>query len=560
MTAFVKNWIAENFILFSLVALIVISAIGYPSYLYFSRDLPDETHLVERITLENEVRFSGSVEPAEEVRLGFELQGTLRDLPISVGDYAQRGGLLATLKDADAKSDLAQAQAIASAEIASLEALVKGTRDEEIQVKIEKVASYTQTLSDALQALSDQYIDAYTVAENAIRNSTDQLYDNPRLNPQLKFDAVDYKLANGIEQKRIELESLLSRWSENSDRLRNKMTTSFEGSTGGYHRTFIDLLSTFTRGEGVAAVASTIAPTSIDYDAYSLLTRNNLREIKTYLESLSLLVNSLSENASLTQTQIDTWREAVAGARTSVVAELSALSVAEEKRNIALSNINLAEEELILAKAGTTPEKIREQEARVNAQRALVEKYENIVAKHTLRSPIDGTVTSIDISKGELVSAFTPIITIASASSFEIEADVSELDIVGLRRGMDVSITLDAYGPTEVFLATITDIDPAETKVDGISAYGVTLQLKEVDERVYSGMTANARTKVVLAESVIAVPRRFLAKEDADYYVLLSNDKNQIKQFVTIGRQSNGGMVEILSGLRDGDRVVRFEE
>jgi multidrug efflux pump subunit AcrA (membrane-fusion protein) len=559
MIVALKNWISQHLITFVIGSSLVVVAIAYPSYRYFSNELPDEVFAVERSTLKNEVRFSGSVEPADEVSLGFELQGKLQTLSVDVGDTLRKGQVIATLSDADARSDVAQARAVLSAEVASLDSLIKGVREEEIQVKVEKVASYEQSLNDALQALSDEYIDAYTVAENAVRNSTDQLFDSPRLNPQLKFDAVDYKLANGIEQKRIELENLLLRWSENSERLRSKMTTAFSTPTETSQSTLFSYLSLFIKTSGLAA-ASTSISSDIDYEAYSLLTRNNLTEIKLYLESLSLLVNSLTTSASLSQEKIDTWRAAVSASRTQVVAQLSALSIAEEKRNIALSNISVAKEEVALLKAGTTPEKLREQQARVDAQRALVQKYESLVSKHALISPIAGTVTAIEISEGELVSAFTPLITIASDASFEIKADVSEIDIVGLNRGMEVIITLDAYGPTEEFMAVITDIDPAEKKIDGISAYGVTLQLKIPDDRVYSGMTANARTQVVVAEDVLSIPRRFLIKEGGDYYVHDASLPKDTKRAVTIGRQTNGGMVEIVSGLNDGDIVARFEE
>ncbi len=559
MVIALKNWISQHLLLFLIGAVAIVVVIAYPSYRYFTKDSPDETFTVERTTLKNEVRFSGSVEPADEVSLGFELQGKLQSLSVEVGDTVRKGQVIAVLSEADARSDLAQAKAVLAAETASLDSLMKGVREEEIQVKVEKVASYTQSLSDALQALSDEYIDAYTVAENAVRNSTDQLFDSPRLNPQLKFDAVDYKLANGIEQKRIELENLLLRWSENSERLRAKMTTAFETPNTPETASLLGFISSFIKTTGLAAVTSSVA-TEIDYDAYSLLTRNNLTEIKLYLESLSLLVNSLTASASLSQEKIDAWRTAVASSRTQVVAQLSALSIAEEKRNIAISNISVAEEEVALLRAGTTPEKLREQQARVDAQRALIQKYESTVSKHSLTSPIAGTVTAVDISVGELVTAFTPLVNIASVASYEIEADVSEIDIVGLSRGMDVVITLDAYGTSEEFMAVITDIDPAEKKIDGISAYGVTLQLKNPDERIYSGMTANARTQIVVADAVIAIPRRFLLKDGANYYVLRADASVTERQLVTIGRQTNGGLVEIVSGLREGDSVVRFEE
>jgi HlyD family secretion protein len=77
----------------------------------------------------------------------------------------------------------------------------------------------------------------------------------------------------------------------------------------------------------------------------------------------------------------------------------------------------------------------------------------------TLKSEINGIVYNIPISKGEIVSAQTPLAVIGDAKYFILEMQVDEYDILKIRKGLTVLVTMDSYKGS-VFEAVVTKINP----------------------------------------------------------------------------------------------------
>ena len=63
-----------------------------------------------------------------------------------------------------------------------------------------------------------------------------------------------------------------------------------------------------------------------------------------------------------------------------------------------------------------------------------------------LRSPVDGTVTEVDMQRGDYVTATDVLLVVAKTSDMYITANVEETNILKIQRGQSVSVYLDAYG------------------------------------------------------------------------------------------------------------------
>ena len=63
-----------------------------------------------------------------------------------------------------------------------------------------------------------------------------------------------------------------------------------------------------------------------------------------------------------------------------------------------------------------------------------------------VRSPVDGTVTDVKMQKGDYVIASDVILVVAKTSDMYITANVEETNILQIRMGQSVSVSLDAYG------------------------------------------------------------------------------------------------------------------
>jgi multidrug resistance efflux pump len=61
-------------------------------------------------------------------------------------------------------------------------------------------------------------------------------------------------------------------------------------------------------------------------------------------------------------------------------------------------------------------------------------------------SPVDGTVTDVRMDEGDYANASDVLVVVAKTSDVYITANVEETNILKIRRGQNVSVSLDAYG------------------------------------------------------------------------------------------------------------------
>ena len=111
----------------------------------------------------------------------------------------------------------------------------------------------------------------------------------------------------------------------------------------------------------------------------------------------------------------------------------------------------------------------------------------------TIASPVDGTVISRKVDKGQTVAASfqTPdLFEIAEdLSKMQIETAVSEADIGMIRVGMPVTFTVDAY-PHMIFRGNVQQIRLSPTTVSNVVVYTVVIDVDNEDLKLMPGMTA----------------------------------------------------------------------
>lgn len=498
-----------------ILALIIAGAAAYAA----TRPAPApayETVEARRTSVVQEVSVTGRVETQSQVDLSFERSGRVARVMKDVGGKVARGEVVVRLDTTELDAQLLQANANIAFEEARLTEIKRGTREEDIRIAEARVASAESAVADAENNLIDKTSDARTKSDDALYNKTDHLFDNPRTsNPQIRFPVTDQKLEFAIENSRVDM----------------------------------------------SAAQATLAAASTESHAAAVASRTYLEQLRTYLDKLASGINSVTPSSSLTQTTIDGWKADVSAARTSVNAALSGLVAASEKSNIADASLTVAKEELAAKRAGALPETIAAQEAKIRAMDAQADALRAQLSKMSLVAPIAGIITKQDAKVGETVTANQPIMTLASDGKFKIEANIPEVDVAKIKRGDRAQVTLDAYGSDEMFPAEVAMIDPAETIVQGVPTYKVTLLFIDADERIKKGMTANIDISTATRDFVIAIPARsIVTKENGKFVkVLRPGEMTPVEVRVGTGLRGSDGLVEITDGLAEGDRVVTFE-
>jgi RND family efflux transporter MFP subunit len=255
----------------------------------------------------------------------------------------------------------------------------------------------------------------------------------------------------------------------------------------------------------------------------------------------------------MTQTAIDATVSNINLAMTALNQSIATMAAAQTALENSSSNYKQVNSNFVLRNAGSSSQTIQ-------AQAALVASYRAEAAKDQMVSPIDGIVTRIDPNVGEFVSPGKTAASVISEGVYKIEAYVPEADIAKIVVGNAAEITLDAYGSGIIFKASIVSIDPAETVLEGVPTYKVTLHFSEPDQRIRSGMTANIDILGNEKKNVLVVPSRAVVIENTSRFVrvLLSDGKIYDTVPVTIGLKGSNGFTEIISGVSLGQKVVTY--
>jgi RND family efflux transporter MFP subunit len=194
---------------------------------------------------------------------------------------------------------------------------------------------------------------------------------------------------------------------------------------------------------------------------------------------------------------------------------------------------------------------------------ALVEER---LTKTEVRAPFDCTVLTRPVSNGQAVSGSggfnsgTEVLTIADLNSMIINAQVNQADVPRLQAGQIVEVTVEAVSGLTV-TGAVERISPQATIRNNIKGYPARIVLRNVDQRIRPGMTANVKIPVAAVDSVTAVPLSAVFTEkdpetaQTERFVYVKKGESYEKRTVKVGI-SDFFYAEIQEGLSPGETVA----
>ncbi len=475
---------------------------------------------VSKMTLAEEVNSTGRIKPEQSIDLTFERGGRVAHVFADVGENVYAGQELVSMENGDYLAAVLQAEAGLKTQEANLAVLKDGVRPEDLQAEEVRVRNSQTALDNAVNGMIDKLQSSYTVADDAIRNKADELFSNPRSDmPQFLSTIIsDNLLKSQIESERLRVETSLVNW-------KNSLN---------------------------------ILDVNSDLSNFKNEAESSLSMVKSLLDKISLVVNSATPSANISQSGLSAWKFDISTARTNVDMAVSALDGAEEKIQAADSALNLENQNFTLKQAGATDNQLLVGEAQVEQAQASVKNAQAQLAKTIIYSPITGIITRQDAKLGQVVSPNIPIVSVDSVGKFELDTKVSESDVAKVKIGDKANVTVDAYGNNAIFEASVIKIDPAETIVNGVPTYKITLQFAKSDDRIKSGMTANIDIVTENKMNVVAVPVRAVITRGANKFVLVSSGGSTEERKVELGVKGSNDYFEVLSGLKEGESVINF--
>ncbi len=519
-----------------------------------------ETMRVEKIDLTQEVEVTGKVRPTQERLLAFERGGKVADVKVFVGENVFAGQWIASLDTSEMQAQLRQSEAAIVQEENILAELQRGSRAEELVIARTAVLnaertyedvkiSFSNTTEKAKADLISSYDGAFTSAQSSVVSAKNALVVISEIQ-QTRFTDPGVGAPALSTAKSTAIKKLFN-----------------VSNAGGWTAEFVSDLS--------SGVFQEVQDMQINID-----TKQNeeemTNELLQTLEALSAVSDTLdavpilSTFSTTDKTNLSTQKTTVSAAITALSAKLQVIDVQKAANTSALASasasvttaentLQQAKNELLLKEAGSTPETLATQISRVAAARAAKELIQAQINTMILRSPLEGIITKQELRKGVFVQAGLHVVSVISKNSYEVEIFVPEVDIAKITIDDSVNITLDAYTDDDIFPAQVMSIDPAETIIEGVATYKVTISfIDSKDERIKPGMTADAVIFTDEREMVLAVPTRAIITEDAQKYVRIP-EGNEIKKIpVETGMKSSSGYVEITKGLKEGETIITF--
>ncbi len=193
-----------------------------------------------------------------------------------------------------------------------------------------------------------------------------------------------------------------------------------------------------------------------------------------------------------------------------------------------VSKVNLEEYELAYVNAKSS---LNSAQANVVQAQSNLDTAEKDLSNTKIVSPIDGVVLTRKVSEGQTITAgfSTPELFVVAQdlTKMQVEAKVSEADIVKIQPGQEADFTLDGY-VGEKFKGVVRQVrtnyvDTSDSTITSSSSttYTVIIDVDNSDLRLKPGMTATLTIRTQDKKDVLLVPNealRFSPSTNANKY------------------------------------------
>jgi len=493
-----KTWIV--------IIIIILIIVGY----YISKSVfksPTAGYATEKVVkgeVLQEVSETGSVQATDNIILGFKASGKVSRINVSVGDSVKKGDVLLSLDLAQLYAQLQSARAALDSAKSQYDKLINGLTPENIKTYEDAVISAKQDLNNA-----------YDGARNTLNSAYSSMFDG--YNTVVNIQTVDFLI---IDSQGI---AVANAKKDISDNLRDA-------------KTYLDIANNSSNNSGIdSAVVHMLTALNNVY--------NDLRIVRDQCEQGIYY----SQVSAADKTSLDTQKTNVNTASTSVTALQNTITSYE-------TALKTAQDALSLKQAKPRQEDIDYAQAAVTQAQASVEALQAQINDNSLTSPVDGTITAVNAKKGEIVSPNASIINLLSSEPFQIKVAIYEQDIVNVKVGDDVKIGLVAF-PKQTFDGKVLSIDPAETIIDNVVYYKVTIEFPNQPLGIRSAMTADIIIEANKKENVLRIPKNAMVQIDGVETVQVVKNGKIENVTITTGLEGND-YLEVTSGLDEGDEIV----
>jgi HlyD family secretion protein len=488
---------------------------------------------VTRATVSTGVTASGALAAATSEQLGFAQGGKLTSVRVKVGQKVSRGDVLATIDNRAATQAVKAAEANVEAQAAGL---ANASDNPAVQSAAASLAQARQVVTKAKeQADATDAADATAISRAKKQRSADEDAKGDA------HDAVgDAKDACGDAEDNVK-----------------KATAAAQAAAA----------------DPTNSSAATVAGAAL---------------------------TSATSAATSACGAVGSAEAGVTAAKQRLVADDTAVATAEQRRQVdqaaAQAAVANAEQGVVSARnaynqaVAARPHTLDQQQALVDAAQAQADAAQKTLDDTVLRAPADGTVSAVNGTKGEFVTASTgtsalapgskaaipgasgasgaaagaasptrpggtQLIVLSGLDTLQLVLPFEESDAAQVKTGDKVDLQLDAL-PDLQPRGTVTAVSPTATVISGVVSYYVTVALDERSPRERDGQTARATVLTEEHDGVLTVPNTAVRQQGGESTVVVYEPGGDQRTVSFQAGLVGPDRTEVLAGLNEGDRVV----
>jgi HlyD family secretion protein len=534
----------------ALIVIVIIAALAINSRSSSSAISTVATTTVGRGAILASVGGSGTVAAAQALDLSFQTSGTVTHVLIKEGDNVTAGQTLAQLDTRDLELQVANAQAALDSANTKLTQTKDGNvQPADITAQKAAIASAQAQLKSSqaqLDALKNPTADKLSAAEAAVRQAELDLQAQTDNSSATKTKAEQdlQKATDSLTQAQSKYATALKNWQYVQDTgadPSNPSTTNAQGQkvknklNDTQRQQYYD---TYVQAEAALHSAETaVQQAQVTYDTARQAEPTNIQQAETKLADaqaqLAALQNPSANDIAQKQASIDQAQASLTQAK----AKLDSLTAPGTKSDVAIQQSSVAQAEQSL------------KQAQLKLEQA------------TLKAPFAGVVTAVNIVPGSNTSSSgassaTAAVSMIDRSTLHVDLKLSENDVAKVQLGQQVDLTIDALKDWKT-QGTVSYIAPSAESSNGVVTYRVRVDFPDSDARVKVGMTANLTITTAKKDSVLLIPTTALLPKGAGHVVQVLNADGKTTREVDVQTGlTDGTQTEIISGLKEGDKVV----
>ncbi|MFT5831740.1 MAG: RND family efflux transporter MFP subunit [Candidatus Paceibacteria bacterium] len=434
---------------------------------------------------ESTINLIGTVRAFSEASITSEKAGRVTGVRVALGDTVAAGSIIVTLENASENASVLSAQGSYEAALAGAAQNSVGTEEAATRVR------------GAENSLVSTVKSAYTTVDGIVNNSIDQFYSNPDgFVPGLRIDGKgSTQTLNNI---RIEYQTLLVEYKTRS-----------------------------------AAVA-------VNVNLETELTYISAQVAKTlnYVDTFITVFQSQDNSARYTREELVEFGNTFNGLRSSLIQTQSQLDAAQTALQSAEEGLERAQ----LAAAGGTNSAA---DAQVKQALGSLRSAQAQLAKTIIRTPISGTVNSLNARTGDFINSFTAVAEVANNNALEVVTFAGEKDRSVIAVGDTVLIE-------NKFAGTVTEVAPAVDAGTGKTEVRIASESEDLQNGDSVQITKTVAGSVI-TDVIIPLSAVKFALNDGSVFVV--EDGRLVPRLVELGT-IRGGSVEIVSGLSVAEEFV----